>query len=275
MKMGIFYRTTGNNNGPGKVVSNLAKGLELNGVEVLHNQMGDYNGCLQAWGTPIAQMDSKTLVGPNLCVLPSELPWIWTHFNKMVVPSLWIKEMYESFDCIKSGSTDLHVWAVGIDTDKFCPSEDKKKWDVLLYVKRREEEAKEIQEYLQRLGFSVVILVYGKYNEEQLIRFARESKCCVLLTNTESQGIAYQEILSMGVPCYVLDKKVWDDYAGWSFAATSVPYFDEQCGVIRNSIEEFEEFYSKLYCFNSRKYIVDNLNLKKMARCYIDIIERK
>ena len=70
MKIGLFYNTTGNNNGPGKVVSNLVKGLELNGLEVLHNSLGDHNGCLQAWGTPIAQMDRETLVGPNLCVLP-------------------------------------------------------------------------------------------------------------------------------------------------------------------------------------------------------------
>ena len=49
MKVGLFYSTQGNNNGPGKVVSNLVKGLELNGIEVLHNQLGEYNGCLQSW----------------------------------------------------------------------------------------------------------------------------------------------------------------------------------------------------------------------------------
>jgi hypothetical protein len=273
MKIGLFYNTIGNNNGPGKVVSNLAKGLELNGVEVLHNQLGDYNGCLQAWGTPIAQMDARTLVGPNLCVLPNELPWLWSRFQNMVVPSLWVKEMYESFDCVKNGMTNLHVWAVGIDTGKFSPSEDKKKWDVLLYVKRREEEAKEIQEYLQRLGLSVVVLTYSKYNEEELIRFARESKCCVLLTKTESQGIAYQEILSIGVPCYVLDKKVWDDYAGWSFAATSVPYFDERCGIISNNMAEFQKFYDSIANYEPRNFVLNNLSISQMGRRYLQLLQ--
>jgi len=220
MKVGLFYSTTGNNNGPGKVVSNLVKGLEMCNVEVLHNQIGDVNGCLQSWGTPLNKMGKGVVVGPNLCVLPNELPWIWSRFDKCVVPSEWCKNLYSTFDCVKEGNTKLYIWPVGIDTDRFCPSEDKKKWDVLLYVKNRQLETESIISYLKELGLSVIVLGYGSYTEEELISVARKSKCCILLTKTESQGIAYQEILSMDVPCFVLDKDVWDDYSGWSFPGT-------------------------------------------------------
>lgn len=273
MKIGLFYSTTGNNNGPGKVVSNLSKGLEMNGIEVLHNQYGDYNGCLQAWGTPIRQMNSDTVVGPNLCVLPTELPWIWNHFDNMVVPSGWVKEMYESFNCVKVGKTKLHVWAVGIDTDRFCPSNEKKEWDVLLYAKHRDGDIDMVLRHLEAMGLRVIILRYGHYTEEELIIAARKSKCCVLLTKTESQGIGYQEILSMGVPCYVLDKDVWDDYAGYSFPASSVPYFDEKCGVIEKNMNCFSPFYEKLKIFNPREYIVDYLSLRNSAKNYEDLLK--
>jgi len=274
MKIGLFYSTTGNNNGPGKVVSNLTKGLEMCGVEVLHNQMGEYNGCLQAWGTPISTMPKEVLVGPNLCVLPNELPWIWSRFDHSIVPSGWCKNLYNTFDCVKQGSTKIHVWPVGIDTEKFCPSDDQKKWDVLVYVKGRELEVGGVISYLETMGLSVVVLGYGKYSEAELISTARKCKCCVLLTKTESQGIAYQEILSMGVPCYVLDKDVWDDYSSWSFPATSVPYFDEHCGLIATDMTRFKEFYENFKNYNPRKYITNTLNLEKQAKEYISLLTK-
>lgn len=273
MKVGLFYSTQGNNNGPGKVVSNLVKGLELNGIEVLHNQLGEYNGCLQSWGTPMSQLSRNTLVGPNLCVIPTEMEWIWNRFENVVVPCQWVMEMYSHFECVKRGTAKLNIWAVGIDTDKFCPSGEKKEWDVLLYVKGRESEINTVKEHLENIGLGVVVVRYGHYKEEEFISLVRKSKCCVLLTKTESQGIAYQEILSMGVPCYVLDKDVWDDYMALSFPATSVPYFDDRCGEKYKSIVQFDIFYEKRVNFSPREFIIDNLSLKTKAKEYIKILK--
>ena len=57
-----------------------------------------------------------------------------------------------------------------------------------------------------------VVLNYGSYTELDLLSAGEQSLFAILNTSTESQGIAYQEILSMGVPCYVIDKKIWDKY---------------------------------------------------------------
>lgn len=273
MKIGLFYSTQGNNNGPGKVVLNLIKGLELNGIEIVHNQLGDYNGCLQSWGTPIHQLSRNTLVGPNLCVIPTEMEWIWNRFENIVVPCQWVKEMYYQFECIKRGTAKLNVWAVGIDTDKFCPSDDKKQWDVLIYEKGRESEIETIRGYLQNIGLRVVVIRYGHYKEEEFISLIKKSKCCVLLTKTESQGIAYQEILSMGVPCYALDKDFWDDMPSFKFSATSVPYFDSRCGEKQKSMDQFENFYHRLTDYCPRDYIVENLSLSKQANEYISLLK--
>ena len=272
MKVGLFCSTQGNNNGPGKVVSNLVKGLELNGIEVLHNQLGEYNGCLQSWGTPMSQLSRNTLVGPNLCVIPTEMGWIWNRFENVVVPCQWVMNKYSNFECVKRGTAKLNIWAVGIDTDKFCPSEEKKQWDVLLYVKGRESQISTVKEYLENIGLRVAIVRYGNYKEEEFISLVRKSKSCVLLTKTESQGIAYQEILSMGVPCYVLDKDMWDDYEGFSFPATSVPYFDERCGEKHKSMDGFVSFYSKLDSFKPRQFIVESLSLIQSSKNYFSLL---
>jgi len=92
------------------------------------------------------------------------------------------------------------------------------------------------------------------------------------LTKTESQGIAYQEILSMDVPCFVLDKDVWDDYSGWSFPGTSVPYFDRRCGEKQKSITEFLSFYQRVDQFSPRSFVIENLSLTKQAKEYVNIL---
>jgi len=94
------------------------------------------------------------------------------------------------------------------------------------------------------------------------------------LTKTESQGFAYQEILSMDKPCFVIDKNIWD-YYGEKFAvsASSVPYFDTTCGVVSTDIIKFESFYSKLNEYTPRKYVLNNLTLVKQAEEYIKYLK--
>ena len=95
----------------------------------------------------------------------------------------------------------------------------------------------------------------------------------MLITSTESQGIAYQELLSMNVPCYCIDKTVWDDRDGHSYPATSVPYFDKSCGIKTSDLSDLDQFLDNIHLYEPRKYIVDNLGLEKQAKNYVNILE--
>lgn len=275
MKLGLFYSSTGNNNGPGKVVSNLIKGLHINNIDVSINSIGDINGCLQSWNVPLNYLPNTTVIGPNLCVLPSEMPQLWYKFSTTIVPSEWVKNKYKSFSVIQDSKITIKVWPVGIDTENFIPTNEIKKWDILLYVKNRQNEANNIQDLLTNKGFKVNRITYGNYNEDEFKKIVQKSKCAILLTKTESQGIAYQEIMSMGVPCYVINKDAWDDIQGYSFSASSVPYFNSLCGMIENNLNNFELFYEQLSNYNPREYVLNNLNLKKQANDYVNILLRK
>ena len=46
---------------------------------------------------------------------------------------------------------------------------------------------------------------YGEYGEEAFKMVVNEAKFCFLINGTESQGIAVQEIMSMGVPIIAWD----------------------------------------------------------------------
>ena len=105
----------------------------------------------------------------------------------------------------------------------------------------------------------------------------------IFLCEHESQGLAYQECLASGVPilawdqgeCLDPNRFVW----GMPFiSATSVPYWDDRCGVTFKGISEFpiklEMFLDKLNRkqFAPRDYILDNLTLEKCALHYVDIL---
>lgn len=240
--------------GPGKVYQNLVKGLKSLGHGVNQPIIGepDLNVCLQMVPA-IHNLDpAKTLFGPNLVVLPTEARELFSDPSRhFLVPSQWVKDCYCQFDFVHPNN--LHVWAVGIDLDRWNVSpKPKPNQDCFIYFKNRsEEDLRIVKLLLNKFGLKYTILQYGSYTEDQLRKACAESRFAVLLTGTESQGIAYMEILSTNTPCYVFNKATWEsEDKKIKQLASSVPYFDDGfCGAIspdRISLEHFTEFLNAL-----------------------------
>ena len=267
--------------GPGKVYQNLAKGLRLCGHGVNQPIIGDpdLTVCLQ-FVPEIFQLDeSRTLFGPNLVVLPSELKTLFSDPSKQIlVPSKWVKDKYCQFDFITPDS--LHIWSVGIDTDLWKPSESKKSTqDCFVYYKNRSQtDLNIVKLLLKKLKLSYSIIEYGKYTEDQLREACETSRFAILLTGTESQGIGYMEILSMGVPCYVFNQSTWKhEVVDISCSASSAPYFSETCGTFSDnhvSLDHFSNFVDSIDKFDPRTYIVDNHSLVVSATKLVNIIPK-
>ena len=269
--IGLFHGGVSANNGPGKVALNLIAGFKKLGVDFVENVEQDVNGCLASWSPRFKDLPRETLVGPNIMVLPTDDPSVWSYFDNFIVPCEWVGNYFKTFDITKD--TKFHTWAVGIDTELFSPM-GKVKSKCLVYNKRGSKENLEvILQTLNLLKIEYVLLDYGSYTESDLLTACEQSLFAVLNTGTESQGIAYQEILATGVPCYVIDKQVWDDQPGYNFAATSAPYFDDRCGIKHHNLSRFGEFLDKLSTFKPRNYILDNLTLEKGASEYIRLLE--
>jgi len=249
--------------GPGKVYQNLVKGLRLLGHGVNQPIVGepDLNVCLQMVPT-ILQLDPrKTLFGPNLVVLPTEAHELFSDPSKhFLVPSQWVKDLYCQFDFVHPNN--LHVWAVGIDLDKWNISpKPKPSQDCFIYFKNRsEEDLRIVKLLLKKFGLKYSTLQYGSYTEDQLKKACSDSRFAVLLTGTESQGIAYMEILSTNTPCYVFNKPTWEsEDKKIKQHASSVPYFDDGfCGAVSPdniSLEHFTEFLNAVDSLSPSYYM--------------------
>ena len=278
----VFFQKT---MGPGKVIGNLRRGLVRMGIRELPVDEAENIACLQ-WDNlePDAEKfyslddfsGKRVLVGPNIWIEPTERPPLH-RFSDFVAPSEWVKNYQESYECMKD--KNIHVWSVGIDTNTWSPDYTKEKdFDAFMYFKNRDE-----QDLIDTCGLLVEenlaghVLAYGGYPEDHLLEFCHRSKFAILLTGTESQGIAYMQMLSTNLPLLVLNKSTWEAPNGKLFPASSVPYFDERCGMIVEELtldvlREFSENVSA-GAYSPRDYILENHTVELAAKRYLDILE--
>jgi glycosyltransferase involved in cell wall biosynthesis len=187
----------------------------------------------------------------------------------------------------------VEAWPVGIDTETWRPSAtDEKTFDLLLYDKRlwnREESAiqlvEPIREVLRNAGLSFREIRYGCYDELEFLTLLAQCRAMIFLCEHETQGIAYQQALSCGVPIFA-----WDQGGPWRDPSyfpdrvlfqpvSSVPYWDDRCGLRFSDASEFAarflDFWSAVrqHEFRPRGYIMENLTLEKCAQHYCAFAE--
>lgn len=281
--------------GPAKVFTNLCLGLDRLGVRYQVNlpferlQDGDLVGVIglgrralhgYCRGNPI-------VAGPGLMTHPSEWPDLCERYPvaRYLQHSAWANAVYKPY----YGSR-CEIWPVGIDTYSWTPGDARdKQFDFLIYDKirwQREEMVPRLLEPIRaellRRKLRFVEIRYGCYNEQQYRRMLRQSRAMLFLCEHESQGLAYQECLASGVPvlawdqgcCLDPNRFAWGDP---EIAATSVPYFDERCGlrfrVIGEFAERLSEFLDQCSAMAPRDYILDNLTLEHCSRRYLQILD--
>src|SRR5205814_1926052 len=104
----------------------------------------------------------------------------------------------------------------------------------------------------------------------------------VYLSRHETQGIAAQQMMASGVPLFVWDEGgLWQDpeYAPKvRFGpVSSMPYWDERCGVKFATMDEFSSAFDRFWhgvetgAYAPRQMIVDHFTLEQRARAYLDI----
>jgi hypothetical protein len=98
------------------------------------------------------------------------------------------------------------------------------------------------------------------------------------LCEHETQGLACEEAMAMNVPVFAWEEQRLVDPRQLPFAApdlkvSSVPYFDETCGVTFKVDElesAFDTFWSNLPGYKPRDYIAANLSPESTALVYLE-----
>ena len=231
-----------------------------------------------AWKNPL-------MIGPCVFDHPIDDPDLFQRFKvrRLLVPGPWMRQMCQAY-----WGEAVHAWPVGIDTDHWSPDPTTvKEFDFVLYNKihwdraRREAELlAPIRRELGRRHLKYIELHYGHYRPEQLRTALRAARAMIFVCEHETQGMAYQQALACAVPLLAWDQAgVWlDPYyhpQRVRFGPTSsVPYWDERCGVRFTAAAGFPGALDQLRdrqqrgTLDPRQFILDNLTLEKCAAAF-------
>jgi glycosyltransferase involved in cell wall biosynthesis len=280
-----------------KVFHNLCLGLDRLGVEYSVNlpfkelKSDDRVGVLGRGRYSLQGYDrtNPIVAGIALMTHPSEWPTLCQDYpvKCYLQHSSWANDIYQRYF-----GDRCRIWPVGIDTDSWLPNVDNHKdIDLLVYdkVMWNREVTKQplfavIDEFASRRKLVVKSVVYGSYTEREYRSLLGRSRGMIFLCEHESQGLAYQECLSSGVPVLAWDQGRCLDpnRFAWgqpNISATSVPYFDGRCGERFEGLRDFDDklsvFMGKLDAseYSPRDFVMENLTLRGCASRFLSFFE--
>ena len=268
-------------NGPHKVVDNLIKSLDqekidyaINEEKYEHNFLVQYDATAHEKHSKIEQ--DTTIIGPQVWLFDGYGQFLienQNYYKKIIAPSQWVKDKF--INKFSLPEDKVAVWPVGIETFN---NERDITYDCLIYFKRREQkELDTVKQFLDGKNLTYKMVEYGTYGEDGFKQLVNSAKFCFLINGTESQGIAVQEIMSMGVPIIAWDIKEWlDQGEAYRVPATSIPFWDERCGEKFYNVDEmgetFNKFYARINDYNPKEYVKENLSFESSVKTLLDIL---
>ncbi|MDB4907215.1 MAG: hypothetical protein JWO05_1999 [Gemmatimonadetes bacterium] len=277
------------------VFLNLCAGLDRIGVPY---RVNDYAALRKSPGTLACVVGKSFLLerfhGPNPILFgaavfnhPSDDPDLFERLpvKRILVPGPWIRDMFvEAY-----GPERVHAWPVGIDTERWKPTASTKDVDVLLYDKIRWDrqalvprEVDPVRRRLEAQGLRVERLTYGSYEPGDFSALLARARSMVFICEHETQGLAYQQALSAGVPILAwngtgewVDREYWPHRVRFG-PVTAVPYWDDRCGLKYDDVADFsgklDEFMRRVNqgAYAPREYVLEHLTLERCAQLYCD-----
>lgn len=280
---------------------NLCAGLDILGVSYSINNYKTLKKKPGSWALVIGKSnviekipkDTHIIYGPGVSAHPYENDFWHDKLNikTIIVSCDWFKDMYDQALPVPIPTV---VWPSGIDTEGWDEIENKPfKNTVLIYDKIRWDREKysfllldPIKEKLASEGINVKYIKYGDYKEEDFRQLLRSIDGMIFLCEHETQGFAYLQTLSSGVPILAWDRGgYWQDPSMYPHLVnfqpvTSVPYWDKCCG---EKFEDFESFYPSFEIYwkniiqnkyNPRKYILQKFRLEDCAKRYLTLVNK-
>lgn len=272
---------TGPVRGPYKVLVNLIESLqETNTPYVVNEDKYQYNYLVHYDKDGYEKHEKleheSCIIGPQIWpfgVYGQFLKDNPQYYKKLIVPSISPKISF-----IKQGFLEekISIWPVGIKDFDFNRTGNK----FLVYQKQRsEEDLNFVIEFLENNNYDYEILRYEKYTPSQFYSCLESCSHGIIVGRPETQGIAYQEMMSSNMPLLLWDVKEWYDY-GVPEPYQEYPqptlahYFSDECGLKFYSRDEFEEAFQKFMStnYNPRDYVRRELSyevsVKKLLRMF-------
>lgn len=290
-------RITGKNKYRGHfaVTRSLINGFELNNVNYNYNPvslsgLGKTVIVLSGIDTLTQSIDlkrrgyiDKIFAGPNIVEFSSDAESILTssEIDLVLTPSIWVAKLYcQDHPMLKD---KYYSWPAGVDFEYWnpqkCISVKNNEKNILIYCKSKNDNILKfidsVNEFISEEGFATKVLEYGLYSHTEFRNELCNASLLIGFTNgSESQGIAWAESWSMGVPTLIYQNEK-QNYRGREFECSTAPYLSSDNGSFFIDYDDFKRKFiewkngEKLY--KARSWVENNMT---DAVCSLKLYER-
>jgi len=256
-------------------------------VVILINESGDVNWNIDAYMIEHQRLPNS-VYGP-MCFSTEDAETkdpstnnLWKYGKHFVIPSPWYKWCISRglpfMDESQADGRTCTVWGAGVDIHRYSPTNIPKTQDYFIYFKSQNyNDLQTLHTYLfnNYFQYTGTVLIYYHYNPNMLVTMAQKSRFCIILDRTETQGLASLEIMACNCPLFVLDYTVFECKTFQVHGASSVPCFDNRCG-LKSSIEtlktDFPIFLNNLQNYKPRDFVVEQYSYEASAHNLRDIL---
>ncbi len=221
---------------------------------------------------------ARLLAGPNLFVYPAEHADVIaaSEVDLWVVPSDWVCRYYVR-DCPSLAGRCVS-WPAGVNTAYWCPdSTTPNPKDVLVFYKHSSESVLPVEKYVEMLEqrcYRVTRINYGSYTREDFLSHLRRSSLLIGFSDSETQGIAWAEAWSVGVPTllWFQDHNI---FAGRTRTSSTAPYLSDRTGLFFSDTDSFEAALARWEAsratFQPRSWVLDHMSDEVCARLLCEL----
>lgn len=268
--------------GPYKVISNLIESLEYVNIPYSVNEDKYSYNYLIHYGKEGYEKHEK--LEHNSCIIGPQL-WPFDfygeflknnpqYYRKIIVPCISTKISFIDQGFV---AEKISIWPVGIKDINVNRTGDK----FLVYVKERsEQDLNFVLQFLEKRKLEYEILRYGSYSQEQFYNCLESCSRAIIVGRPETQGIAYQEMMSSNIPLLLWDVKEWYDpgtpepYANYP-KPTLAHYFSDECGLKFYLKEEFEDSFNKFLntTYSPKSYVTRELSYEVSVKRLLSLFE--
>lgn len=268
--------------GPYKVIVNLIESLEHTKTPYAINEdKYDYNYLIDYGAEGHSKHEKlehdSCIIGPQIWPFDAYGQFLRDnpqYYKKLIVPSISPKISFVDQGFVEE---KISVWPVGIKDINVDRTGDK----VLVYHKQRsEEDLKVVTNFLEDKNLQYEVLRYEHYSQDQFYSCLESCSRVIIVGRPETQGIAYQEMMSSNLPLLLWDVKEWYDY-GLPEAHQKYPsptlahYFSDECGMRFYSKDELESAFDKFSSttYNPKEYVKRELSYEVSIKRLIALFE--
>jgi len=230
--------------------------------------------------------NKKFIFGPHFSVFPNQESRMISnkHNNSVYIqpsePSVntWVNEFLFNNIPVKS-------FPFPIDIDNVKISELPKTEVVVYYKQRNPNDLKIVTDFLDSKSVKYILIKYGQYVESEFQNILDKTKYVIWVGRHESQGFALESALVKNIPILVWSTKLRHqeyncppEYYDVKSEVTTVPYWDDNCGVVFYEKEDLEKSYEKfinnLNTYSPKNYIEQVVSVKTCSENLIKLINK-